>query len=88
MRVDNIHFAGIGTARTDAIDTAEAVERGWYDAEERARSGLLSITIAGTTPAPDLAVEAANSALGRCGVASDDIGALFHTSVHPQGPDG
>lgn len=88
MRVNNIHIAGIGMARTDVIDTADAVERGLYDAEERERSGLLSIAIAGTTPAPDLAVEAGRQAFEQSGLAPDDIGALFHTCVHPQGPDG
>lgn len=88
MKVNDVHIAGIGTAKTERIDTAEAVERGWYDAEECERGGLVSVSVAGTNPAPDLAVEAARYALDQSGHAPEDISVLFHTSVHPQGPDG
>jgi 3-oxoacyl-[acyl-carrier-protein] synthase-3 len=88
MRIDGIHIAGIGTARTDLIDTAEAVRQGWYEADERDQSGLLSIAVAGTTPAPDMAVEAAEHAFKQSTHTPEEISALFHTSVHPQGPDG
>ena len=88
VRVEDVYLAGIGTAKTDHLTTAEAVERGWYSAEARDRSQLLSISVAGTTPAPDLAVEAARTALASSGHVAGDIGAVFHTSVHPQGPDG
>lgn len=88
MKLDDMYIAGIGTSEPQYIDTAEAVEKGWYSAEERERSGLLSISIAGTTPAPDLAVEAARFAVAQAGCAPEDFSGLFHTSVHPQGPDG
>lgn len=88
MKVGDIHVSGIGTADTELLDTAEAVENGWWDAAERARSGVLSVSVAGETPAPDLAVQAAGRALRQSGCAPADIAAVFHTSVHPQGPDG
>jgi 3-oxoacyl-[acyl-carrier-protein] synthase-3 len=88
VRVNDIRIAGIGTADTELVDTAEAVDRGWYDAEERERGGLTSISVAGSTPAPDLAIEAARAALEESGHIATDIGGIFHTSVHPQGPDG
>ncbi|GAB3433160.1 ketoacyl-ACP synthase III family protein [Flindersiella endophytica] len=88
MKVNEIYIAGIGTSTPECMDTAEAVKQGWYDAEQRERSGLLSISIAGATPAPDLAVEACERALEQAEHGAEDIGALFHTSVHPQGPDG
>lgn len=88
MKVNGIHVAGIGTSKLDCIDTSVAVDNGWYDADERERSGLLSISVAGTTPAPDLAVEAARCALDHSRHAPTEVGALFHTNVHPQGPDG
>lgn len=88
MRLKDVHIAGIGTAETDYIDTAEAVDNGWYDAEELARSELRSVSVAGTTPAPDLAIEAARKALEHSGHEPAEINALFHTCVHPQGPDG
>jgi 3-oxoacyl-[acyl-carrier-protein] synthase-3 len=88
MKVNNIHIAGIGTSKPEYIHTAEAVDQGWYSAEERERSGLLSISVAGTTPAPDLAIEAAKYALEQSRHTPEEISALFHTNVHPQGPDG
>jgi len=88
MKVGDIHFRGIGTATTRSVDTAHAVKMGLYDPRERDRSELVSISVAGDTPAPDLAVEAARSALHQSGCAPDEFSALFHTNVHPQGPDG
>ena len=88
MRVGNVYVAGIGTARTESVATADAVDRGWYSAEARERGGLLSISVAGTTPAPDLAVEAARNAFDLSGLGPEEVGAVFHTNVHPQGPDG
>jgi 3-oxoacyl-[acyl-carrier-protein] synthase-3 len=88
MKVNDVYIAGIGTAETDLINTADAVERGWYDAQDRERGQLVSISVAGATPAPDLAVQAARHAMDRSGHTPEEIDALFHTSVHPQGPDG
>jgi 3-oxoacyl-[acyl-carrier-protein] synthase III len=88
VKVSDIYIAGIGTSNPECLETAEAVDQGWYDAKERERSGLLSISIAGTTPAPDLAIDASRLALEQSGHSATDVGALFHTSVHPQGPDG
>lgn len=88
MKVGGIHLTGIGTSPTAFLDVDEAVANGWYDASEHARSELVSVTVAGATPAPDLAVHAARAALAACRRPADEIGALFHTNVHPQGPDG
>jgi 3-oxoacyl-[acyl-carrier-protein] synthase III len=88
MKVSGIHVAGIGCAATGRVTTAEAVARGWWNAAERDRSGLLSVTTAGDTPAPDLAIEAARTALSHSRHTPSQISALFHTNVHPQGPDG
>ena len=88
MRVEDIYIAGIGTADCDLMETSEAVALGYYDAEECERGGLLSISIAGTTPAPDLAIDGARRALDQAGHPVAEIDALFHTNVHPQGPDG
>lgn len=88
MRTEGVHLAGIGTARTGAVTTAEAVQRGWWTEQERERSGLVSISSAGETPAPDLAVEAACAALAGSGVEAAEVCGVFHSSVHPQGPDG
>jgi 3-oxoacyl-[acyl-carrier-protein] synthase-3 len=88
MRVGDIHISGIGTATTGLLTTADAVARGLYEAEERARSGIEAVSVAGEVAAPDLAVEAALRALEQSEESPTSINALFHSSVHPQGPDG
>ncbi|WP_407564814.1 ketoacyl-ACP synthase III family protein [Streptomyces sp. 184] len=86
MQGNDVFIAGIGTAATESVATAEAVRQGWYDADERERGGLEAVTVAGSAPAPDLAVEAARAALGRSGHSAADIGAAFHAHIHSPGP--
>ena len=88
MIVNDIYVCGIGTARTDQVDVTTAVAQGWLDAQDAADSELASVTIAGSVPAPDLAAEAARTAFAESGHDASDISAVFHTNVHPQGPDG
>jgi 3-oxoacyl-[acyl-carrier-protein] synthase III len=88
VKFENSFIAGVGTADTDLFDVSAAVDQGWYDAEAQARGGLSSISLAGQTPAPDLAVQAANRALAHGPHSPDEFGAVFHSYVHPQGPDG
>ncbi|MBZ4323659.1 ketoacyl-ACP synthase III family protein [Streptomyces huiliensis] len=88
MKVDNIYLAGVGTCLPDSVTTEEAVAKGWYDADERERSGMEAVITGGDMPAPDMAVNAARVALERSGHTPDDFGALFHSDTHHQGPDG
>ncbi len=88
MRVGNVFLSGIGVADTGLVSTAEAVSRGWWDAAERSASGLESVSLAGTVPAPDLAVQAGSRALEMSGRSATEGAAVLHTNVHPQGPDG
>ncbi|MBO0803252.1 MAG: ketoacyl-ACP synthase III family protein [Nocardiopsaceae bacterium] len=88
MRLEEIYINGVGTCIPDRMSTAEAVQRGWYDAQEAASSGLVSIAIANDTPAPDLAISAAQIALKQDSVAASGVGLLLHSHVHPQGPEG
>lgn len=87
MRVDNVYLAGIGSFFPEAVDTHVAVARGWYEAADQERTGMLSATVADALPAPDMAVWAARTALQRSGAEAAEIDALFHSSVHYQGPD-
>lgn len=87
MRPDNVYIDSIATFVPDRIKTARAVEWGWYDANERDRTGQLSVAVAGERPAPDMTIEAANEAIGKSDHDRDDIAMLLHSSVHYQGPD-
>ncbi|GAB1645441.1 ketoacyl-ACP synthase III family protein [Krasilnikovia sp. MM14-A1259] len=88
MRVDDVYLAGIGSELPPATGIADAVRRGWYDEADARNSGLLSVRIAGHTPAPELAARAATVALRRSGHGPDDIGAVLHSGTFHQGPDG
>ncbi|MEU9690246.1 ketoacyl-ACP synthase III family protein [Amycolatopsis japonica] len=87
MRTEDVYLSGIGSVLPDRVSTEHAVTRGWYDEADREASGILSVTVAGSTPAPDMAVEAANVAIRRSGRAADDFGVLLHSHAHHQGPD-
>ena len=87
MKVDNVFLAGIGTCLPDRVTTAEAVENGWYDGKLRNESRMLSVAVAGETPAPDLAVAAAREAVKRSEHTPDDFAALLHAPVFHQGPE-
>ncbi|MCG8915753.1 ketoacyl-ACP synthase III family protein [Actinokineospora sp. PR83] len=87
MRTDGIHLAGLGTVVPERVSTEHAVERGWYDAAAREASGILSVSVAGNRPAPDMAVEAVGTALRGCAHHTDDFGVLLHSHAHHQGPD-
>lgn len=88
MRVEDVYLTGIGVADVGLMSTAEAVSRGWWGAAQRDSSGVQSVSVAGQVPAPELAVQAAGVALELSGVPAGDVSAVFHTNVHPQGPDG
>lgn len=88
MRLSEIYINGVGTLTPDRISTVEAVEQGWYDAQEMESSGLLSISVANDTPAPELAISAARIALKKSGEAASEVGLHLHSHIHPQGPDG
>ena len=88
MRIGTLYLAGVGTCIPPRIPTAQAVAAGNYAANEAEASGIVALPVAGSTPAPDLAVQAADIALRQSGHVPADFGALMHSSVHFQGPDG
>lgn len=88
MRIDNVYLAGIGSYLPNLVTTQYAVEAGWYDAQDRETSGVLSVAVSDSVPAPDMAVHAATAALRRSGHSPEDFGALLHSSTYHQGPDG
>jgi 3-oxoacyl-[acyl-carrier-protein] synthase-3 len=87
VRTENIYLSGIGSVVPERVSTEYAVAQGWYDEAAREASGILEVAVAGPTPAPDMAVEAARIALRRSGHDADDFGVLLHSHAHHQGPD-
>ncbi|MFE2995466.1 ketoacyl-ACP synthase III family protein [Nocardia sp. NPDC059246] len=88
MRTQDLYLAGIGSEVPELIPTSSAVAAGWYDESALAASGLESIAVSASTPAPELAIAAARKALSASGHEPADVGALMHTYTHHQGPDG
>jgi 3-oxoacyl-[acyl-carrier-protein] synthase-3 len=88
MRTENLYLAGIGSVVPERVSTEHAVARGWYDEAHHTTSGMISIAVSESTPAPDLAIAAARIAVGRSGHDADDFGFLLHSYTHHQGPDG
>ncbi|WP_093803023.1 ketoacyl-ACP synthase III family protein [Streptomyces sp. Wb2n-11] len=87
MLFGDLHIAGMGACLPERVTTEQAVAQGRYDPEEAARLGWVSVAVAGDTPAPDMAVQAALDALSMSGHAAEDIAVLMHATCNHQGPD-
>lgn len=87
MTPENLFIAGLATRIPGLLPVAEAIRRGWYDADRAAAEGWLSVAVAGTESAPELAAEAAALALRRSGPAAGRIALLLHAGSYHQGPD-
>jgi 3-oxoacyl-[acyl-carrier-protein] synthase III len=88
MKTEYLFLAGLGSEVPDLVSTEHAVLKGWYDADQRRNSGMLSVAVSDSKPAPDMAIGAAKIALDRSGNTADDFGVLIHSYTHHQGPDG
>ncbi|TKK88872.1 3-oxoacyl-ACP synthase [Herbidospora galbida] len=76
MRFENLYLAGVGS---HLPETVPAPDDG---------SGMVSVMVAGDTPAVDLAAQAGDIAMKRSGHEPDDFVALLHSGSYHQGPDG
>ncbi|MEV4805673.1 ketoacyl-ACP synthase III family protein [Nonomuraea sp. NPDC049421] len=89
MRYADTYIGGVGTYLPRTVVSVEkAVAKGWYPAEEADLHQLGGAAVAGDTPAPEMALHAARSALKRSGRAPGDLGLLLYASTWHQGPDG
>lgn len=88
MRTENLYLSGIGSHLPPLYPAERAVGEGLYDEAARKSSGMRSAAVSASTPAPDMAIAAARTALAGSGHGPDDIGVLLHSYTHHQGPDG
>ncbi|GAB1822130.1 ketoacyl-ACP synthase III family protein [Herbidospora sp. RD11066] len=88
MRFDDLYLSGLGSYLPGTVTTSDAISRGLYSAADREMSGMLSVMVAGDTPAPEMAAHAGNIAIKRSGHDPDDFIALLHSGSYHQGPDG
>ncbi|MEU0102454.1 ketoacyl-ACP synthase III family protein [Streptomyces sp. NPDC006267] len=88
MRTENLYLAGIGSHLPPLYPAERAVAEGLYEEAARESSGMRSAAVSESTPAPDMAIEAARTALAGSGHTPDDFGILLHSYTYHQGPDG
>lgn len=87
MRIDDIYLAGVGVHLPARFSAEQAVELGMYDRESYEASGMRSVTVAGETSAPDMAIDAARRAIELSGLPAGTFAGLFHSNVYHQGPE-
>ncbi|HET8681310.1 MAG TPA: ketoacyl-ACP synthase III family protein [Micromonosporaceae bacterium] len=88
MRTLDVFIKGIGVFLPETVSVEQAVEEGRYPAEDVALHELAGAAVAGDTPAPEMALWAAQEAFKRCGHRPDDVDLLLYTDSWHQGPDG
>lgn len=86
MRPESLFIAGLGSCLPPTFSAADAVARGWYDAESLELDGWLGAAVAGDLSPPEMALQAARSAIDRSGLAVEEIGIVLHGCNLPQGP--
>ncbi len=86
MRWEGVYVAGTGARLPEPVPARQAVEAGLYDPEQAAADDLVSVRVASEdTAPPDMAVEAATTALKRSGLDAEDVELLVHTCIWFQG---
>ncbi|MER5772443.1 ketoacyl-ACP synthase III family protein [Streptomyces sp. NPDC001985] len=86
MRWESVYVAGTGAWLPEPYPARAAVAAGHYDPEQFEADGLLSVRIAEESVSPpDMAVQAATTALKRSGLDPDSVALLLHNYVWFQG---
>lgn len=88
MPNDVIYIKAIGTYVPPSVGVEEAVADGRYPALEVELHELAGVAVAGETPAPEMALQAAQQAFTRAGHQPHDVGLLLYADSWHQGPDG
>ncbi|GGW54679.1 hypothetical protein GCM10010503_34520 [Streptomyces lucensis JCM 4490] len=88
MRTPDIFIKATGRFLPETVSVEWAVEQGHYPARDAELHELGGVAVAGDTPAPDMALWAAQEALKRCGHRPEDLDLLLYVNSWHQGPDG
>src|SRR5216683_370751 len=85
LHTPEVFIDGVGVFLPDRVAVKDAVEQGWYPAEEATAHQFVGVAVAGDLPAPQMALRAGRSALERSGRAAADIDVLLYPDGwHPQ----
>jgi 3-oxoacyl-[acyl-carrier-protein] synthase-3/clorobiocin biosynthesis protein CloN2 len=88
VRTSEAFIQAIGVFLPEPLTIESAVEQGLYSAEDAELHGFTGVAVAGDTPAPEMALHAAQDAFKRAGRRPDDVDLLLYASSWHQGPDG
>ncbi|MGW1620939.1 ketoacyl-ACP synthase III family protein [Streptomyces sp. NPDC002172] len=88
MRTPGTYIKGLGVYLPRTIGIEEAVAQGLYPAEDVELHELAGAAVAGRTPAPEMALWAAQDAYKRCDHRPQDTDLLLYADSWHQGPDG
>jgi len=84
----DLYISGVGVCIPETVSVEHAAAAGWYPAERMELHQLGGAAVAGDIPAPELALRAARSAIGRSGLSPADVDLLLYASTWQQGPEG
>ncbi|MGI5195694.1 ketoacyl-ACP synthase III family protein [Streptomyces sp. CA-288835] len=86
MQWEGVYVAGTGVWLGEPEYARSALESGAYDTEQHAADEILSVSVADESMAPpDMAVQAATTALKRSGLDASDVDLLIHSGIWFQG---
>ncbi|MGB8940084.1 MAG: ketoacyl-ACP synthase III family protein [Streptomyces sp.] len=88
MRTPDVFIKATGRYLPETVSVEWAVEQGLYSAQDAEIHELGGAAVAGDTPAPEMALWAAQEALKRCGHRPEDLNLLLYADSWHQGPDG
>lgn len=88
MQVNGVYIDSLGVHLSEWVSVADAEGPGDYERGEFTAAGLTGTHVAGDTPAVDMAVLAARSAVERSAVDLSAIDSHIHGSVYYQVPEG
>ncbi|KOX05164.1 MULTISPECIES: ketoacyl-ACP synthase III family protein [unclassified Streptomyces] len=88
MRTPDVFIKGLGVHLPGTTSIDEAVAQGLYPEFEAELHELAGAAVAGDTPAPEMALRAAEEACKRAGHRPDDTDLLLYADSWHQGPDG
>lgn len=87
MRFEDLYITGVGVHIPGRVTVAEAVARGDFDEKLARHTELASIAVSDGVSAPEMAAEAARTALRRSGAVPLDVELVLHADVYYQGHD-
>ncbi|MFC3452567.1 ketoacyl-ACP synthase III family protein [Amycolatopsis speibonae] len=88
MKVSGVFVGGLGSCLPETVRVDHAVQQNLIAAEAAERYGIQRVTDAKDVPAPELALHAARTALGRAGRTGHELSLVLYVSVWAQGPHG